>query len=217
MMEWSLEMIIALNAKVNCSDGPCGRLNHIVLKSANEEITHLVIRDENADEKEYLVPLEMVSESAREQIELKCTRRELSALPTFNQEEYVPRSIFNPFKPYLVTPFAVLPGFYVPVEVEHIPAGELAIKKGANIEATDGPVGFVDEFLVNPEDNCLSHLILRQGHLWGRREVTIPTDQVDHFEDDTVYLKISKSEVESLPIVPINRFWIKKDHNVSAG
>ena len=209
-------MKITLNAKVTCSDGPCGWLNHIVLKSSNEEITHLVIRGKNTDEDEYLVPIEMVSEATREQIQLKCTRRQLKSLPTFNQEEYVPRTVLNPFKPYLVTPFAVLPGFYVPIAVEHIPAGELAIKKGASIEATDGQMGFVDEFLVNPEDHCISHLILRKGHLWDQKEVTIPIDQAERFEDDTVYLKISKREVEALPAIPVQRFWIKKENNESA-
>jgi sporulation protein YlmC with PRC-barrel domain len=205
-----MKMNIALNAKVNCSDGPCGRLNHIVLKSANDEITHLVIRDDNKDGCEYLISIEMVSTISRDQVQLECTRRELRAQPTFNQEEYIPRTVFNPFKPYLSTPYSILPRFYVPLSVEHIPAGELAVKKGASVEATDGSIGFVDEFLVNPENHCVTHMILREGHLWGQKDVTIPVDQIDHFDHDTVYLKTSKREIESLPSIPVQRFWIKK-------
>ena len=204
-------MNIALNAEVNCLDGPCGHLNHIILKSANEEMTHLVISDDNHSRQEYLVPLDLVTDTSHDQVQLNCTCDELHSMPIFIREEYIPRSIFKyQIKPYLITPYAIIPGLHVPIKVEHIPAGELAIKKGANVEATDGVVGVVDEFLVNPADNCLSHLLLRKGH-WIQKEVTVPIDQVDRIEENTVYLKISKAEVEMQPAIPINRFWAKKD------
>lgn len=207
-------MNISLDAKAMCSDGLCGYLDHVILKSANEEITHLVISDEKDHGTEYLVPVNFVTKSNHERIRLNCTRNELKAMPIFNKEEYVPRSVFNfQIKPYLLTTHAVIPGRYVPIKVEQIPAGELAVKKGASVEAKDGQVGFVDEFLINPDDNRLSHLILRQGHLWGKEEITIPVDEVERLEEDTVYLKLSKSEVESLPTIPIHRVWIKKTKN----
>jgi hypothetical protein len=37
--------------------------------------------------------------------------------------------------------------------------------------------------------------------------VTIPVSQVDHLENDVVYLKLSKAEVETLPSVPVQRWW----------
>ena len=204
-------MNISLNAQVVCLDGPCGNLNHVVLKSADDEITHLVIGDKNTSEQEYLVPIDFVTDTSHDQIRLRCSCSELHSMPIFNREEYIPRSIFKyQIRPYLVSTHAVIPGLHVPIKVEHIPAGELAIKKGANVEATDGHVGVVDEFLVNPNDNRLSYLVLRQGHLWGHKDMTIPVEQVERFDMDTVYLRISKSEVGALPTVPIQRFWIKK-------
>jgi sporulation protein YlmC with PRC-barrel domain len=207
-------MNISLDAKALCLDGYYGNLDHVILKSANEEITHLVIRDEKDQGTEYLVPINLVSKSNHERIQLNCTRDELKSMPIFNKEEYIPRSVFNyQIKPYLLTTHAVIPGRYVPIKVEQIPAGERAIKMGASVEAKDGQVGFVDEFLIDPDDNCLSHLILRQGHLWGQEDITIPVDQVERLEEDTVHLKISKTEVESLPTIPVHRFWIKKTKN----
>ena len=70
--------------------------------------------------------------------------------------------------------------------------------------------GSVDELLIGPADNCISHLILREGPLWGPKDITIPVEKIDRIEDGTVYLNISKSEVKSLPAVPIHRFWRKK-------
>jgi len=63
-------------------------------------------------------------------------------------------------------------------------------------------VGRVDEFLVNPANNRISHLVLREGHLWGKKDVTIPVNEIDRFEDNTVYLKLNKEEIENLPTIP---------------
>lgn len=47
---------------------------------------------------------------------------------------------------------------------ERIPPDELAIHRGAMVEASDGPVSQLDEFLVDPSDSKITHLILREGH-----------------------------------------------------
>jgi hypothetical protein len=48
---------------------------------------------------------------------------------------------------------------------EHTPAGEIAIRRKAGIEASDGPAGRVGEFLTNPENERISHIVMREGHL----------------------------------------------------
>jgi hypothetical protein len=35
--------------------------------------------------------------------------------------------------------------------------------------------------------------------------VTIPISEIDRFEEDTVYLKLDKDQVEALPTVPVRR------------
>ena len=74
------------------------------------------------------------------------------------------------YKPY------VTPDITVEVPVEHlqIPPGELAVRRGTRVEATDGYVGKVDEFVVNPDNGHITHLVMREGHLWGKKDVTIP-------------------------------------------
>lgn len=93
------------------------------------------------------------------------------------------------------------------ISVPHrrVPKGELAIERGSRVEATDGPVGKVDELLVDPQDEHITHLVLREGHLWGQKDVTIPALQIDHIEDDAVFLKLDKHAVESLPAMPVRK------------
>jgi hypothetical protein len=47
--------------------------------------------------------------------------------------------------------------------------------------------------------------MLREGHLWGQKDVTIPVNQIDHYLENTVYLKLDKHEIEALPAIPIRR------------
>ena len=48
-----------------------------------------------------------------------------------------------------------------PHKYEHIPADEVVIHRGSRVKATDGGVGKVDEFLVNPLNDRISHLVMR--------------------------------------------------------
>jgi sporulation protein YlmC with PRC-barrel domain len=89
----------------------------------------------------------------------------------------------------------------VPVTCEPIPLGELAVRRSARVKATDGYVGRVDEFLVDPTTRHITQLVLRERHLWGRREVIVPVSEIDRIREDVVYLKLDKQAIESLPAV----------------
>ena len=91
------------------------------------------------------------------------------------------------------------------LEHERIPPGELAVHRGAQVEAKDGPVGQVDEFLVDPATGHITHLVMREGHLWGTKDVAIPVSQIGRLEEDTVHVKLDKAGIEALPVIPIRR------------
>lgn len=199
-------MDISIDAKVTCSDGPFGRSTIVILKPTTQEITHLVVSNELFPETAYLVSIDHVSESTPDLIHLACTIKELSEMPVFDQMEFVPSSLAGfSGTPYMMWPFYAPAAAYITVERDHIPADELAIRRGAGVEAVDGHVGRVDEFLVDPTNDHITHLILREGHLWGKKDVTIPLSQIDRFEDNTVYLKLNKHEIEELPSIPVRR------------
>ncbi len=106
----------------------------------------------------------------------------------------------------MLWPYATPATGFIMIENEHIPANELAVRRGASVEATDGHAGRVDEFLIDPIDNTITHLVLREGHLWGQKNITIPMSQIDRFEENTVWLKLDKQSIEALPAIPIHRY-----------
>ena len=49
----------------------------------------------------------------------------------------------------------------------------------------------------------MTHVLLQEGHLWGRKEVAIPIAAVAGTSDG-IRLKIAKQEVQDLPPVDID-------------
>ena len=45
--------------------------------------------------------------------------------------------------------------------------------------------------------------MLREGHAWSKRHVTIPIEQVDYAAREVVYLKVDKAEMESMATPPM--------------
>jgi hypothetical protein len=44
----------------------------------------------------------------------------------------------------------------------------------------------------------VTHVLLQEGHLWGRREVAIPASAVTKVENG-IWLSLTKEQVEGLP------------------
>jgi len=210
-------MKILLNAQVECTDNDCGRVVYIVINPVNDQVTHVVVKGDALHSTEYLVPVEFVAETKSDKIRLSCSKAELEQMEPFIKttfiEEKVPDIIFGGdgmpgiggyySLPY-VTPEKTV---YQPIDEQQLPAGELAVRRGARVEATDGTVGHVDEFVINPQNNLITHLVMREGHLWGKKEVVIPLAAIKETDQDTVFLKFNKHQIEALPTFPLHRRW----------
>jgi sporulation protein YlmC with PRC-barrel domain len=87
------------------------------------------------------------------------------------------------------------------------PSTELqAINKGAIVLATDGQVGKIDELVIEPETHRITHFVIREHDLLKSKAVTIPVAEIERLETDTVFLKIDKKEVASLPRVTLKKY-----------
>ena len=194
---------IPLNAHVECADGLCGQSTYLTINSVTQQVTHVVVEENRFRHTDHLVPVDLVVETTPHLIRLRCTKNELAKIDPFVETHYiqVQRPRYED-APYQLWPFAVAKEtMTIPVEQARIPPGELAVHRGALVKATDGPVGRVDEFLVDPASNHITHVILRQGPWWRQKDVAIPVSGIDHIEENTVYLKFDKHTIESLPLV----------------
>lgn len=199
------------HAEVHCSDGPAGRFTHVIGNPTKHEITHLVVKSYLPPFHEYLVPVDQIKETTPDWIKLKCTRDDLNQMKPFELEEYLPSALPD----YMDWPYDAFVGPwdrmkeqvpYTPVKRENVPPGELALQRGARVEATDGYLGQVDELLIDSTNMRVTHVVLLEKHIFQKREITIPVSQIDHSDKDIIYLKLDRQSVKELPTTPIQRW-----------
>ena len=208
-------MEIPLKAQVECTNGICGRSEYVLINPQTDQVTNLVVRETASPNTEYVVPVELVSATIADTIQLHCSKAELEKMGKFVKTTYVEEKMpmMSPgyggglgtyyYMPFVTAEMTV----QVPEEQLQIPPGELGMTRGTRVEATDGYIGHVDEFVVNPKNNRITHLVMREGHLWGQKDVIIPLSAMGERRADSVFLKLDKSQVESLPTFPVHRRW----------
>ena len=199
-------MDIPLNVDVHCPDGRCGRSTYVIVNPTTEQLTHVVVREQWPSRTERLVPIDWVAVTTRDIIVLNRPRDEFTLLPPFTQTDFVQRDVPHYASDPKLTMFwpFVTPAKRVVEDVHRqIPPGELAVRRGARVRASDGQVGQVDEFLIDPESGYITHLVLREGLPWDKKYVNIPVSEIDHIEENVVHLKMDKQGVSALPTIPL--------------
>jgi uncharacterized protein YrrD len=197
-------MDIPLHADVMCTDGGCGESTCVIVDPRSDKLTHLVVEESGLPAEEYLVPLDLIVATRPDRILLRCTREQLAGLKPFFREEYVPGAttyLTYPPEGYMTWP-ANAPEIPLPIEVPQNPPGTLSIERGARVQAVDGEVGKVDELLIDPVTNQVTHVILNEGALWKKKKVTVPLAEIERIEENAIYLKLSKEAVARLPTRP---------------
>ena len=223
-------MRLELGRPVNCTDGPLGKLADVVIDPTKRSVTHLVVEPDGDHGKARLVPIELASDQDGEAaIAVRCSVEEANQLEPVEETAYI-RLGDSPeleagwdlgvesvlAEPYYVYGYAGGPGYetgpppdydpHVTVTYDRIPKGDVEIRRASEVSSADGHhLGKVDGFLVD-DDDAITHFVLERGHLWGRREVTIPINAVDSVFTDAVTLTLTKDEVGELPSVHVHRW-----------
>jgi hypothetical protein len=200
-------MDIPIHAKVICQGDVVGSSILVILNPVSRSITHLVLRKKEFPVGEdYLIPVEWVKTSSLNEIHLTCSKEELDQAEPFVTTEFINKD--KPLVDYLPGSYLTWPYISTQIPVvlhKQIPHGELAVGRGAHVVARDGYIGRIDEFLVNAPDSHITHLILREGHLWGQKDITIPVSEIDRIDENgNVHLKLSREEIARLPAIPLS-------------
>jgi PRC-barrel domain len=77
------------------------------------------------------------------------------------------------------------------------------VRRGEPVHATDGDIGKVQGLAIDPGSRHMTHVLLQEGHLWGRKKVAIPVSAVAS-TGDGIRLTIDKHEVQDLPPADID-------------
>lgn len=208
----------AIGTEVVCTDGACGYLKQVVIDPVAKVLRHLVVEPRHRQGLGRLVPTEKVA-SVDETIRLSCTTREFEAFPFAEETRFLSAAgsdlDYGPDQAYFLPYFSLgaaggLRGIAgvdaAPhiVSYDRIPQDEVEVRRGDPVHATDGEIGRVRGLVVDPGDQHVTHVLLDEGHLWGRKEVAIPITAVTAVDDEGARLNLTRDQVRDLPAVDID-------------
>jgi hypothetical protein len=202
---------VSIGAEASCSDGPCGVVVKVVVNPVAETVTHLVVEPKHRAGLGRLVPLDLV-ETATDEVRLRCTTAEFDALPIAEEIQLLPGSGYAGYAtgeamswPYY-SAGTIGPGNTTPaITYDTLPLGEVAIQRGQPVHAVDGEIGHVEGLVIQPHNHHVSHVLLQEGHIWGRKVVAIPIGAVSDI-DHGIRLTLTKDEVGALPAIDVDGF-----------
>jgi hypothetical protein len=211
-----------IGARASCSDGHCGEVKRLVVDPATKTVTHLVVQHGHRPEAGRLVPAHL-AETTDGEIRLRCTLAEFDKFDHAEERKVADAAdqqvgdvggalgtglaygvggeasarVGGPGELIDVGPMP--PPRHRRTMIEDVvPLGEEQVRPGDAVHAVDGEIGLVRGFLVNPGDDRVTHVLLQEGHLWGRKEVAIPITAVTRV-DIGIRLNLTKDQVGSLP------------------
>jgi sporulation protein YlmC with PRC-barrel domain len=219
-----------IGADASCSEGVCGKVSRVVVDPVARAVTHLVVEPKDSQGIGRLVPLGLV-EASNGTVHMRCTAAEFDKLDPAEETEFLPGvggglgyrrdQVWG--RPYYGMGMGAMGGLGMgamgmgglgiggmgtgnpaqSVTHDMVPSAEVSVRRGERVHATDGEIGKVQGLVIDPRDHHVTHVLLQEGHLWGRKEVTIPISAVAAV-DDGIRLNIAKGEVEKLPPVEID-------------
>lgn len=207
-----MEEQFRLGAAVHCSDGKCGEIIGFIVDPITKSMTHIAVHHRHhLDESEWLVPIDAVTSATYDEVHLACSQAEMTAMEPFIKTRYVdrPHPDYADYQSgeYMAPYVTDGAGGAVAEDYEAVPRGEFAIHRGYSVIAADGPIGHVGELVVDPEGGRVTHIVLQEGHLWGKREIAVPVPEIERADAGEVRLKLDKASVEALADFEVKRHY----------
>jgi len=209
-----------IGAAVSGRDGAIGKVTRVVVDPVGRVVTHLIVEPGHGLDPNRLVPLSLVTGVTADEIKLSCTQAEFGQLDVAEETHFLPGGLDDPVYgpgdvvswPYYSLalesrgfgPAGVGGALPLAVTYDKVPLGEAAVRRGEHVHATDGEIGRVQGLVIDASDHHVTHVLLQEGHLWGRKDVAIPISAVGKVADG-IRLTITKQDVQDLPAVDIDR------------
>lgn len=188
-------MEIPMRAELKCADGEAGKAAGALVNETVRAVTHVVVHLDEDGLVRRLLPLNAVTETTPSQIETRLTRADVDKLPLLDDVEIVPSMQAVDMATGIMAE--------MPIAIEHAPKGTLVIDKLTPVEASDGHAGSVDAFMVDPVSGAITHVVLREGHFWAKKEVTISAANIGPISHEAVRVTLSRDQIGDLPATPV--------------
>jgi uncharacterized protein YrrD len=210
--------------EVHATDGSIGSMTDLYFDDSSWVVRYLIIDTGKwlPGRRVLVSPLAMIrSRQTEEHLELDLTMDQVRHSPDIDTDRPVSRQaeldLFNYYGwvPYWMLPVmapAIPPNVLgSPEERErsaeaghtggdpHLQSGREAI--GYTVQATDGDIGHIDDFLFDDETNTIRYLVVATGNWLTGKRVVIPPERVSDLKwaDSTVKVRLTRADIRNRP------------------
>jgi uncharacterized protein YrrD len=210
-------MRLTQGADVYSSQGSqLGTLNRVILDPNTREVTHIVIERRFLSTEHKLVDMDKVNTAIEDRITLLPPEERFDEFTDFEEAQYVnldateyPEGNVNSsfwvppmnYAWWRVTPHISHPGapVYKVDTRDTLPEGTVALMKGAKVLSREEKhVGDIEELIVEPEDDRVTHFVIREGLLFKERKL-VPVTWIAKIEEKEIHLSVNSGTLERLP------------------
>jgi hypothetical protein len=193
-----------IGAHVHATDGRCGHLIRVILDPVANSLTHLVVQPGHHQERARLVPVDLVEGAERKLIRLNCTKDQFEQLDAAEDVQLVPGDSTGYGDAGIGLPYYYGQSNHAEaVFTDRVPPGEVEMSGGDAVHAQDGWIGEVQGLVIDPVDHHVTHLILKEGHVWGHKQVAIPIGATNRVAGE-IRVDLTMDEIEALPPVSLS-------------
>jgi hypothetical protein len=184
----------------------------VIVDPIAQALTHLVVAPAHHRGLGRLVPIELVEGARGDRIHLRCKIGDFEQLDRAEDVRFLPTTT----GPLGYGSHALMWPYYglgmplggqglerEPILIDRVPVGEVEVHRGDQVHAADGWIGSVQGLVIDPNDHHVTHVLLQEGHLWGRRQVAIPIGAASRVGEE-IRVTLTKQQVQELPPVQLS-------------
>lgn len=193
------------DSRVTCVDGSAGSLVGLMTDPIQRSLEHIAVEPSRHPGRARLVAASLVVAATPWGVTLGCSREDVNGMPEFRDVEFFPHAAeYGDPGADLARPDNHRPAARrLAVFVERVPAGEVEIRCGEPVRTPDGAIGRVEGVAVD-DAGRITHVLLQEGHLWGRGQVAIPAGSLERIDASGIHTPLSKHQVAALPEIGID-------------
>ena len=193
-----------------------GTLNRVIIDPHTREVTHLVVERGLLFNTNKIIPIGQVNPQNEEMIILTSSEQDLKEFQDFEEEHFVslddadhpeaglessywyPPPNYAAWRTGTQMVFPPVPTYAIRT-TQNIPDGTVALEEGARVEsADDKQVGTIEQLIVEPENNHVTHFVISAGLLFKERKL-IPVNWISTIGEKQVRLSVNAKTLEKVP------------------
>ncbi len=193
-----------------------GTLNRVIIDPNTRKVTHLVVEKGLLFNTNKIIPIEQVDPQNEEKIVLTSSEHDLKEFQDFEEDHFVsldeaentepgveysywyPPPTFPAWRTGMQMVMPPVPTYAIRT-TQNVPDGTVALDEGARVESADGKqVGHIEQLIVEPENNHVTHLVISAGLLFKERKL-IPVNWISTIGEREVRLSVNARTLEKLP------------------